>query len=524
MYEQTPFGNPDGSRTEIDDMMNDFVVFKGKFFSSGVAFPDETKCRVIVGAKGSGKTVYLRRLHAKLSQNAAIYTTDINQEVPETDLIIQFSQLFSEKELTEKWMILWKMAIIRSVISYLLCNDVWAENVSAEEKELLKKYETKIYPSYNVSMPIYAEARHILVEYNTRNLFNQYAQKHEWDELEIIIGRIIRNLAPIYFFIDSIDEEYGHAPMYWLRCQKGLFYRIMRMIRKEIYGNKLHVIIAIRDSVMASIYQGSEHNTRYINEDHIKNLNWDYSTIEYFLDKKIEKLKNCYFIIEGNEKNIENWFGINKIHNSKRDIEEDLQKYILRHTRLLPRDVVIIGNELSEIKRKKVGNPSLDIQKEIRKKVANCAKIFGDELINICANQINNNAMPKGAAKKEYSEVYTSIEEYKESTSSIIKQALLQLESDKITWTKIKKIEDEVNVKLDNESHLFDVLWQNGGIGYIEAWGPNGDKEVFFNSRYPQLLLPENKDRYILRSCLIDAVGIFSDKWDKTPVIGGELD
>ena len=59
MYDPNAFGNPDGSRTEIADMMSEFVVFEKKYFSSGVASPDDLKTRVIVGAKGAGKTKWV---------------------------------------------------------------------------------------------------------------------------------------------------------------------------------------------------------------------------------------------------------------------------------------------------------------------------------------------------------------------------------------------------------------------------------------------------------------------------------
>lgn len=75
MYDPNAFGNPDGSRTEIADMMSEFVVFEKKYFSSGVASPDDLKTRVIVGAKGAGKTVYLRRLQANLKLNDSVYVT-----------------------------------------------------------------------------------------------------------------------------------------------------------------------------------------------------------------------------------------------------------------------------------------------------------------------------------------------------------------------------------------------------------------------------------------------------------------
>ena len=134
-------------------------------------------------------------------------------------------------------------------------------------------------------MGIYAEARRMLFEYDTANLINNYINNPIWDEIDIIINRIMKYLPPIYFFIDSVDEEYGHAPMYWMRCQKGLFYRVMRLFRNETYGNKLHVVISIRDNVLASIYR-SEHHTRYISEEHIKLLTWNYSAMGFGIKYK----------------------------------------------------------------------------------------------------------------------------------------------------------------------------------------------------------------------------------------------
>lgn len=519
MYKKNAFGNPDGSRTEIEDMMSEFIAFDKKYFSSGVASPDELKTRIIVGAKGAGKTVYLRRMRANLKLNSSTYVNEIEQEVPATDLIVKFGQCFSGAEITEKWMYVWKFAILRAVISNMLKNDEWNHDISDNDKKRLREYQGIIFPKYNVPMTIYSEVRNILSNYSTRNSFNEYAEKREWDEIEIIIGNIIKTLPSIYFFIDSVDEEYAHAPMYWLRCQKGLFYRVMRLLRKDIYGNKLHVIICIRDNVMASICK-SEHHTRYVNEEHVKLLNWNYTTVQYFFERKISNLKDCYFINEDQEKNISNWLDTKMIHNKYRNMDEPIMQYILRHTRLLPRDIVIIGNSLAEIKRIKFDAPNTDVCRLIRKKVSECAKTFGDELLQICANQINNNEMPKGAANRNYAEVYTSIKEYEESTTQKMKEVLLQINSDKLSWDQICRLKESAKKILGENNKMFDVLWQNGGVGYIEE-GPNGSGEVFFNEEYPEFLLPKNKETYVLRSCLIDAIGIHNTHWDSEPVIGG---
>lgn len=520
MYRKNAFGNPDGSRTELDDMMAQFVEFGEKYLSRGVSTFDDLKTRVIVGAKGSGKTVYLRRIRAKLKQNDSVYVCEIEQEVPSTDLIIRFSQNFTDKSLTEKWMYLWKAAIMRSIISHILCNDEWNEGVNENLRKQLLSYTDRIFPEYTVPMGVYAEARRILFEFDTANLFNNYINHHAWDELDILVNRLLKDLPPIYFFIDSVDEEYGHAPMYWLRCQKGLFYRVMRLFRNETFGNRLHVVISIRDNVLASVYK-SEHQTRYINEEHVKLLDWDYDTIKYFFETKILALKNCYFINELGDKNINNWLGISKIHNIQRNIDENLNQYILRHTRLLPRDIIIIGNSLAEIKSLKESKDDLDVEKIIRKKVSTAAKSFGNELLQICANQIINNEMPKGASQKNYTEVYTSIKEYNSTVVEKIKEILIKIRSDKFDYNQLCNLYSDSKILLGENNNMFDILWQNGAIGYLET-GPNGREEVFFTDReYMEFLLPKNKGTYVLRSCIIDALGMSNAIWDKNPILGG---
>ncbi len=42
--------------------------------------------------------------------------------------------------------------------------------------------------------------------------------------------------------------------MYWRRCQKGLFYQTMRLLRDHRLGGRLHLVICIREIVMSSVY------------------------------------------------------------------------------------------------------------------------------------------------------------------------------------------------------------------------------------------------------------------------------
>ena len=58
-----PFGNPDGSRADIEDLISEFVDFGGDPAYGHLATrANDSMVRVIVGKLGAGKTVYLRRL------------------------------------------------------------------------------------------------------------------------------------------------------------------------------------------------------------------------------------------------------------------------------------------------------------------------------------------------------------------------------------------------------------------------------------------------------------------------------
>ncbi len=157
------------------------------------------------------------------------------------------------------------------------------------------------------------------------------------------------------------------------------FYQTMRFLRDSQVGNRLHITICVRDLVLASVF-GSEHQTRYRGEPHIRILSWDEKAIGHFLVHKLQKLNDQYFIdstVKGRD--VSTWLGLNHIENVERNVSESAIDYIMRHTRLLPRDIVIIGNLLSrEIlnQKGKVGKPEL--QQIVRNTVSEAAKIFGN--------------------------------------------------------------------------------------------------------------------------------------------------
>ena len=130
------------------------------------------------------------------------------------------------------------------------------------------------------------EVRDIINQQQTAHQLSTYLDDPLWDDLEDLLGEVVGRCKPIYFYLDALDEEFSHAPMYWLKCQEGLFYQVMRMLRDHRLGGRLHIVVCIRDIVMSSVYR-SEHAPRYYNEPHIRVLTWDRSSLLYLLQSKL---------------------------------------------------------------------------------------------------------------------------------------------------------------------------------------------------------------------------------------------
>src|SRR6202035_62035 len=127
----------------------------------------------------------------------------------------------------------------------------------------------------------------------------------------------------MYFYIDAIDDELRTAPSYWLRAQKGLFYQIYEFLREDKWRDRVHVIAAVRDLVLSSVYT-SEHGHRYLHENHHRVLRWTRQSIGVFLERKVLDLDDEWLIDPTAPTPMERWLGTSSIHNSVRDIVEQV--------------------------------------------------------------------------------------------------------------------------------------------------------------------------------------------------------
>lgn len=121
MYKDFPFGNPDGSRADLKEIEYSFITDLPYGQKMQNCIEDLLNKRVIVGAKGSGKTVYLRKIQSFLKSEQTEYFTGIyvdnkiDQNINCTEKVIAFCDYFKRETLSEKWAELWKISILISI-------------------------------------------------------------------------------------------------------------------------------------------------------------------------------------------------------------------------------------------------------------------------------------------------------------------------------------------------------------------------------------------------------------------------
>ena len=288
-YTPAPFGHPDGASGNLQDVQAQFVDFSDSGTAGGLASRmDDRTVRVLVGKKGVGKTIYLRRYQASASDESSLFAADRESSPPATEDVVRVTQLFDARTVTETWALIWRRAIQRSVISQLLCRPQLRGRLEPEVEERLREDFAPLITACRAPRYVYSEVTDILGSAHTAHKLNDYLKDRRWGDLDYWLGRALRDAPPIYLFIDAVDEHFQRAPMYWLKCQKGLLLQVMSMVQGEL-GSRLHVVIGIRDLVLSSVLRG-EQASRYRSSPHIRVLEWDHTSVQYFLREKIQRL------------------------------------------------------------------------------------------------------------------------------------------------------------------------------------------------------------------------------------------
>jgi hypothetical protein len=349
------------------------------------------------------------------------------------------------------------------------------------------------------------------MEHHSQSSITQYLSHPKWAELETVLARILSSSKTISLYLDATDESYSSAPFHWLRCQKGLFYQIMRLLNAEsTLGRKLHVTVALRDVVLASVYD-DEGSARFRGEPHIQILSWSRDTIKHFLGRKISKLNGVFLSEEKKPANtLEDWLGVDEISSRCNRHTEPLTTYVLRHTRLLPRDIVIFGNMLCHHLIDPVAARTSDIRQLITTVTEASARIFASEQLTICGAELasllaDNKLSPASLGRVQ-----------KTAAVNFLKTAISQIGHERFSIKRLREAQRFVNRIHGGNVDVFSLLWTHGLIGYVDN-ADGSEHHVFYSDqRMDEFRLPLTRSTYVLHPILSRIVRL--NPSDKAPI------
>src|SRR3989442_3110584 len=144
-----------------------------------------------------------------------------------------------------------------------------------------------------------------------------------------------------------------------------------------------------------------------------------------------------------------------------------MMQFLLRHTRLLPRDIVILWNKLSELVNQARHNSQSEVPQEaIRQCVREVARSLGNEQLAICANHIASSGMPADAARRNYEEIYTGDTEFSRGLVDDLRTLIQTIGKDRFDRHDLQIALQMSRELFGDSSDALSVLWQNRLLGY----------------------------------------------------------
>ena len=392
-----PLGPDDASRR--DDLRQSFVnvgdIIPGV---SGTAASLLGKS-VIIGAKGAGKTHMLRHVEALAKeQRRHVVFCNLNQDIVAD--IRHLRGTLSFEESVTLWMNVWRLVINRSLLGVFLGNSAGPKGRRAiersdlieasckedkSERERLRAHFASHYPALGVADLRSADPMSSLISvvgrYRSGASLSSALSSFDFANLEADIAALLRGFGEVHYLIDGLDEFAPSNPRDWLDMQIGLFKLLFLWSATRDYLRRVYITITLRAYVF-------HHAMRDTHADRVGNLvlplTWTPNTAEEFLNRRLTgaPLKGfAYSERMTGERPLANWLGFDTITPVGRSESEPVERYLLRHSRYSPRNVVHAVNKLCQTQNRLfLKGQSLD-EDHLRAAVRLLAMYFGENLL-----------------------------------------------------------------------------------------------------------------------------------------------
>ncbi len=497
-----PFGMADGASEDDDG----FIDFRDHGEWGDLEFIDDSmRERFFVGRRGSGKSRYLHKRERAVAEKMLVFRQ--KTEAVRLKELRRLHQEFGDPdEREEVWIRLWYVAINLALGSFVLNNPSVTKDMLVEDDwNILKDYVRQNLGSIRAPFSVIQTLNQLLTatEGAPKKVY-ALLNKPDWPVLEHLVAKIASVLSPIAIFIDSLDENFRHAPAESAHAQLGLLLHLSQALTDPSRSNRVHLFVTVRD-VIYSQFLAHEQGEKYKNETHWKLLDWRKSAAKYFFHKKIENLPERYLRTTDEKSDpFKRWLGVDKVYNNARSVDEEVGEFLLRHTRFLPREVVEIGNAICNAMITR-GSESQTI--DIWSLVVKEAEHIGERALEVLYDHIMSFSDEDYPSEKER-------ENYRNSLKLGFLGFRNAIKSEIFSSNELVKANDiflERTCDTDLKIKFGDLLWQHGLLGYMysdETQSDRGEVALFYHAvggteGSRAYSLPD-AERYRLHAALLD--------------------
>ncbi len=387
-------------------------------------------------------------------------------------------------ERAEVWNKVWERAIVGSALSWT-GDDAPRRSIYREFGRILQDH------------PTVTQLRALLGDKSWDHTYREFEQKMD------------TRARPLCFFLDMVEDNSARSPLYWLWCQKGLVSEVLRFSTNSMLADNLRIHVAIRDQTWSELKKRASPPTLEMHP-RVRVLRWDAQFVMSFLGRKLRRLSDIYYMqdaagADDTKALVTAWLGSGVVNNRAREVDEDVTQYLLRHTRLIPRDIVTLGNLLATATVAARNREAVRLSDdEIRTAVAESARLSAAEELQWCGLEIVSTQLAESRSPVERREILPDEDAAIRATETLI-QLLRSCEQDVIPYDRFREFGDAAREKFGIHSRFGPLLWRHGLVG----WGNHLEGPFCFSLSSTTDLPPEGKGKYVaLHPFLIDAVGV----------------
>lgn len=470
-----------------DDIEESFINV-GQLTSGAGTGSNLLPTRVVVGRKGSGKTHILRHIeHVSRGQGRDVSLSQIDRNLFAENALNPFKGGLGPAAARAFWTDVWRFALIVAVLSRFMCKRRDQRAVAALEKvgmsleELRSDFAPFMFDCMRPLDPVQALQK---IQNTHRSISGlQLAFRGiVFSEIEAELGHLLQHYGEVHFIIDGLDDLAWIDPRSWLDLQVGLFKLVFLQSASRAYMKSVHLTISLRNYVYSHALKDT-HADR-VGAGVLK-LTWDAEAAKLFLNQRLLQVCDGNFANASRLKGarpLASWLGFDSYRPASRSQAEDVEYYVLRHTRCAPRQVIKAFNEICGVYNRLHLRGVEFTPEAFGSAVASRARDHARAMISTAAEELlsmlmNSLTLPHQPSQKSSAQDY-HLTVASDALAAAIRQCRREICDREDLRIACLLALDAFDLDVD-EAHLSRLveatLWRSGIVAY-RATDPNGIK------------------------------------------------